>query len=179
MMKPRRPTESPPTDPAAFAELLLEGNFVYTSATVPRQVLEQLGGYNQELTSAEDYDLWLRIATAGFPAKYIPGPLAVYRVRRGTLSSDSLQMARGELRAISDLVAASALRAECLLVAERRLAELRHTVARLERGRRVPLPMRVTARVRRFAGHGPLFRAPPPEVAGAFPDLVGAAQRSA
>src|SRR5262249_37704173 len=80
MMKPRRPTEPPPADPAAFAELLLEGNFVYTSATVPKQVLEQVGGYKPELTSAEDYDLWLRIVTAGFAAKYVRGPLAVYRV---------------------------------------------------------------------------------------------------
>lgn len=179
MMKPRRPTEQPPADPAAFAELLLQGNFVYTSATVPKRVLEQVGGYNPELTSAEDYDLWLRIVTAGFAAKYIPGPLAVYRVRRGTLSSDPLQMARGELRAISDLAAGSALRGESLRVAHRRREELAAAVWRLERGRRRALPLRVAARLRRFARHGPLFRKPPPEIAGAFPHLVGAAQRTA
>jgi glycosyltransferase involved in cell wall biosynthesis len=178
MMKPRRPTEHPPPDPAAFAQLLLEGNFVYTSATVPKHVLEQVGAYNPELTSAEDYDLWLRIATAGFAAKYVPGPLAIYRVRRGTLSSDPLQMARGELRAISDLAAGSALRGESLRVAQRRLEELTAAVLRLERGRRDPLPVRVAARLRRFAGYGPLFRPTPPEVAGAFPHLFGVAQRS-
>ena len=116
MMKPRRPTDEPPSDPAAFLELLLQGNFVYTSATVPRRVLEQVGGYNADLASSEDYDLWLRITSAGFAAAFAPGPLAVYRIRRGTLSSDPLEMARGELDAVSGLVASAMLPSRILFM---------------------------------------------------------------
>jgi glycosyltransferase involved in cell wall biosynthesis len=177
MMKPRRPSDEPPSEPAEFVELLLRGNFVYTSATVPKQVLEHVGGYNADLASSEDYDLWLRITSAGFSAAYVPGPLAVYRIRRGTLSSDPLEMARGELGAISDLVASSVLPEAQQAVAERRLEELRESIERLQAGRRDPLPVRLAVRSRRFLEHGRLFRSPPPEIAGAFPDLVGADHR--
>jgi glycosyltransferase involved in cell wall biosynthesis len=177
MMKPRRPTEHPPSDPAAFVELLLRGNFVYTSATVPKPVLERVGGYNAALTSSEDYDLWLRITSAGFAAAYAPGPLAVYRIRRGTLSSDPLEMARGELDAVSGLVASSVLPPAQQAMAERRLEQLRESIERLQAGRRDPLPVRLAVRSRRFLEHGRLFRSPPPEIDGAFPDLLGAGRR--
>jgi glycosyltransferase involved in cell wall biosynthesis len=158
MMARRRPADIP-SAPDAFLKLLLAGNFVFTSATVPLHVLIELGGYDDELTRAEDYDMWLRIAAAGFRAVYVPGPLALYRVRGGSpgsLSSDRLQMTRGELDVLTRLVAVLAA-----------------AVGLLERGgaERLSLLGRTGRRIGRVRRDGPLFRRPPPDVAGAFPDL--------
>jgi glycosyltransferase involved in cell wall biosynthesis len=47
---------------------------------VRRQWVELVGGFDEELRSNEDWDLWLRIAYAGGQFKYLPGPAqAMYR----------------------------------------------------------------------------------------------------
>jgi glycosyltransferase involved in cell wall biosynthesis len=175
MMARRRPADIP-SAPDAFLKLLLAGNFVFTSATVPLHVLIELGGYDDELTRAEDYDMWLRIAAAGFRAVYVPGPLALYRVRGGSpgsLSSDRLQMTRGELDVLTRLVARQALPERHSELATERLAVLAAAVGLLERGgaERLSLLGRTGRRIGRVRRDGPLFRRPPPDVAGAFPDL--------
>ncbi len=53
------------------------------------------------LDQAEDYDLWLRIAIAGFRIVSAPGPLVVVRNRAGSLSKDELELARG-VRAVCE-----------------------------------------------------------------------------
>ena len=52
----------------AFFLLLLERNFVYTSVTVRRSVLDEVGGYDEALSTGEDWDLWLRIVALGAPS---------------------------------------------------------------------------------------------------------------
>jgi GT2 family glycosyltransferase len=51
-----------------YASLLFEGNAVSTSAVVVRRsLLETVGGFCEEpgVVTAEDYDLWMRLAQAG------------------------------------------------------------------------------------------------------------------
>jgi teichuronic acid biosynthesis glycosyltransferase TuaG len=51
-----------------FDTLLLQGNFLTTSATlIRRNILEKSGGFNpcKEFAMVEDYDLWLRLARLG------------------------------------------------------------------------------------------------------------------
>lgn len=47
----------------AFVSGLLSGNFIGTSGVaVRRSVLDDVGGFDEDLVSSEDFDLWLRIA---------------------------------------------------------------------------------------------------------------------
>ncbi|HME03257.1 MAG TPA: glycosyltransferase, partial [Solirubrobacteraceae bacterium] len=73
------PPDPPPSDPDAFLLELLKRNFVFNSTTVPRTVLETVGGYDAAKRSAEDYELWLRIIVGGYRAAWVPGRQAIYR----------------------------------------------------------------------------------------------------
>lgn len=97
----QKPPANPPDDPVSFLALLLERrNFVFTSATVRREALEQVGLFEAALKPAEDYDLWLRITIAGFRARRAPGILAVYRKRPGSLSTDEVALLDGERESV-------------------------------------------------------------------------------
>ena len=93
---------------------LLELNFITASTvTVRKRALEEVGGYATELQGSEDYDLWLRIAAAGFGAVRPPGRLVVLRDRPGSQSKDRLLMARGLRDVLSRAAAEPALRIGC------------------------------------------------------------------
>jgi cellulose synthase/poly-beta-1,6-N-acetylglucosamine synthase-like glycosyltransferase len=52
-----------PTDDASLRWRLLKGNpLAHSTVVVRREVLEALGGYDEALTYAEDFDLWTRLA---------------------------------------------------------------------------------------------------------------------
>lgn len=52
------------THEAILADLFVESPFVHPSVMFRRQAVEAIGGY-RDMGWAEDYDLWLRLATAG------------------------------------------------------------------------------------------------------------------
>jgi GT2 family glycosyltransferase len=85
--------------PARELEIaLLADNFIPASGTaLTRAALEAAGGYDSspELGGSDDWDLWLRVAHAGFGAVGIPEPLAVWRDRHDSESKDLLMMAQG------------------------------------------------------------------------------------
>ncbi len=77
-------------------QALLALNFITASTvTIRKRAVEEAGGYATQLQGSEDYDLWLRIAAAGFGAVRPPGRLVVLRDRPGSQSKDRLLMARG------------------------------------------------------------------------------------
>jgi glycosyltransferase involved in cell wall biosynthesis len=97
----QHPPSDPPRDPFEFLALLLKrGNFVFTSTTVRRSVLEQVGLFEAALKPAEDYGLWLRILAGGFRAMRTPGNLAVYRKHPGSLSTNVLAILEGERESV-------------------------------------------------------------------------------
>jgi len=55
-------------------------------------VLDDVGRFDPELTSAEDYDLWLRILARGYTAVRPPGVLAIKRERSDAMSANYLKM---------------------------------------------------------------------------------------
>jgi len=145
---------------------------------VPRSVFDRLGGYNTALSSAEDYELWLRIAVRGYPVLRTPGRLAIYRKRPGSISTQERLMLLGLVEAYN-LVASDERvppvlrdRAKKLrLNAERSLAILDG-----ERGSALfpELVRRSVQRLKQRVGNRLLqTRAIPPEVQAAFPDLHG------
>jgi len=70
---------------------LARRNFVYTATTVRRSILEKVGLFDERFHNGEDYELWLRIASAGYRAAQAEGFLAVHREHQGSLTSRSAE----------------------------------------------------------------------------------------
>ncbi|SDQ87857.1 Glycosyl transferase family 2 [Pseudoxanthomonas sp. CF385] len=82
-------------------EHLWRANRICTSMTVVRRsVFERLGGFFEarELVGAEDYNLWLRIAHAGWRVRASPGLVGHYTPAEGSLTSRIERCAMAEIR---------------------------------------------------------------------------------
>jgi glycosyltransferase involved in cell wall biosynthesis len=167
----------PPPDPDLFLLKLLERNFVYVSTTIPRDVVEAVGGFDETLPSVEDYELWLRIVTNGYRPAWMPGKQALYRVHDGQMSRDLLTMMHAEHAALATVRMEDLPTDEHREVLARRRNEIERELRILEgrallasTARRVRLGLR---RLRDSVGLGGDYRdEPPPEVSAAFPDLT-------
>ncbi len=172
----QHPPRDSPRDPLEFLALLLKrGNFVFTSTTVRRSVLEQVGLFEAALKPAEDFGLWLRIVAGGFRAMRTPGNLAVYRKHPGSLSTNEAAILEGERESVRLVAEEYDVPEWIRALAETRLRKLDRFLAGLgdERGL-TPSLARARARAVRvkaalvepFAWH----RHPPPEVATVLAD---------
>jgi glycosyltransferase involved in cell wall biosynthesis len=161
-MAHRKP-KHPPEDPTRLLHLLLRRNFIFVAATVRRDALEQVGGWRENLTPAEDYDLWLRLAAAGRSAVQVDGRLAVYRRWSGSNSSDLLRMFRARTALYRDVAETWEVDARSKRIARRRLRESERWVRRLDPGRTRPsLRLSVSERrARRRETHAWLDAVPP------------------
>ena len=135
----------PPDDPLDWLALLIDYNVVHYMAMVPKAVLVEVGGFDERLRAAMDYELWLRIAARGYRAIRLDKRLGIYRETPGSITSQRA-LVNAYLRQVYEIVAeeyelpprlraaalrqtrAAALRAESL-------AGGRSLRARLERGR--------------------------------------------
>lgn len=91
----QHPPQPLPTDRRVFFLQLLQRNFIYNSVTARREALLSVGGYDERLWVGEDWELWLRLAAAGFRFVRVPQRLAVYRARARSLTSDSARLLAG------------------------------------------------------------------------------------
>jgi glycosyltransferase involved in cell wall biosynthesis len=66
---------------------IIHQHFIFANAAFRRESLLSVGGYD-ETVLAEDTDLLLRMILGGSRAGLVNEPLAVYRIRSGTLSSN-------------------------------------------------------------------------------------------
>lgn len=96
-----------PVDDQRIGILLF--NFPMGSSVFRRQRLVDLGGYDETLRAAEDYDSWLRLILSGSRAGLIRDPLALRRERAGSLSSNVRWCMEGEIAALSKALAAGTL----------------------------------------------------------------------
>jgi hypothetical protein len=65
---------------------------VFIMSVFRRTVYETIGGVDPALTRSEDYDFWLRAASAGFRFAVNPAPLGYYRRRPDSASADEVAM---------------------------------------------------------------------------------------
>lgn len=76
-------------------ERLWDGNCIGTSSVLIRKdAFIQAGGFAVELVPAEDYDLWLRVAAAGWRIVTCSERLTFYRQPPGCLSRDGERLTR-------------------------------------------------------------------------------------
>ena len=67
------------------AQLLFENFVTFPTVMVRRDVFEEVGGFDEQLTMSIDYDLWLRISV-GHDFLYVPKDYACYRIWGGQMS---------------------------------------------------------------------------------------------
>lgn len=81
-------------------ELIRANIMVVNAPLVRRAVVEQIGLFDESLTSLEDWEYWIRCAAAGVWFEYWPeaGTLSLVRVHRGSMSQDRSTMYRQQCR---------------------------------------------------------------------------------
>lgn len=154
-------------------EKVLERRFnVFTAATIRRAAFDAVGGYDPMLRTAEDFDLWVRILSAGWTARHLAEPLARYRRRPQSLSTDTLGMLRMTRIAYEKAQAALADRPERTVAAAMAQATARQI--QWEEGELLVRSGQIVAGLRLLHGSGigrqslrwrvamPLMRALPP-----------------
>jgi glycosyltransferase involved in cell wall biosynthesis len=93
-------TDAAPREPA-FSGILLEGarflageqRIMTPCIVVRRSVYERLGGFDTRLACAEDWEMWVRLAS-DFPVYYEEQPLACYRVHADSNTGRNLRSGR-------------------------------------------------------------------------------------
>lgn len=92
--KRRRTVHYGPEARATYQSLLLDGNCISTSAVVVRREwLEHSGGFSvqPEFVTAEDYELWLKLARDGAKIGFVDEVLGEYLIHEGNQSRAALR----------------------------------------------------------------------------------------
>jgi glycosyltransferase involved in cell wall biosynthesis len=110
-----------PRPPLTLATIISDERAVFVMTVFRRRVLEAIGGFNESLRGNEDFDFWLRAALAGFAFARNDEPLAWYRRRDDSLSSNGIGMLRGAIDVCRTWLPAFAARPERALM-ERQIA---------------------------------------------------------
>lgn len=95
-------------------ELLLEVAISPCTTLFRRGIVEEVGGFDPALNGSDDWDLWLRMAVAGYDFYCIGEPLAEYRVHAGMTSRDDPLMVGLSFRVLDKFYGLSGLPAVAL-----------------------------------------------------------------
>jgi glycosyltransferase involved in cell wall biosynthesis len=99
--------------PRLSGETLLLGNrFASNSVLVRRSWWERVGGFDETLTLAEDWDVWLRLALEGCRMAWTRRIVCGVRRHNGHASSDAHAMRNAELRVLQKMGGRAELPAE-------------------------------------------------------------------
>lgn len=84
---------------------MLKGNLIVVNSTLAkRSAIEKAGGFDETLTSTEDWDLWLRLLQSGAAFVRINDKLAFVRLHQKRMSRNSLNMYWGRYRVIQKVL---------------------------------------------------------------------------
>jgi glycosyltransferase involved in cell wall biosynthesis len=94
--------------PVTVSSLIVGNSIPFLTTLVSRRLLLEHGGFaaDRALQGVEDYDLWLRLATAEVTFTYVPAPLATYRVHSASMSADRVRIESARLALFQTRVAA-------------------------------------------------------------------------
>jgi glycosyltransferase involved in cell wall biosynthesis len=87
-------------DGDVFEPLLLDNFITLSSVLIHRHWFDQLGGFCEAQTGVQDWDLWLRYASAGGNVKLIREPLTGYRIHAEQMSHDHDRRANERLAVV-------------------------------------------------------------------------------
>jgi GT2 family glycosyltransferase len=112
--------------PVSLTQMLEVEDSLCIAAVLRREVAETIGGFDPHLLNNEDYDFWLRAAAAGYTCAFYSRPLAYYRRRADSKSSNEQATLRGILRVLEHARTHCANHPAALAIIERRVAEFEH-----------------------------------------------------
>ena len=164
------------TSAEEFLFYLIEINFVMSSTTIRRAALKEVGGFDTSIRGVDDYDLWLRIVTAGWRAVQARGKQLIQR-DHDSQSKDELLMIDGLRATMRRVIGTDATPEPVREVARGHIADLdrwERTVTGRDRLRFLALKARLLAArpVKAVMPSRGLRTSPPPEIAAAFPELA-------
>jgi glycosyltransferase involved in cell wall biosynthesis len=110
-------SKRPPPEFIDFDALWIRNRIGTSMVVVRRAAYEGVGGFDEDrsLTGAEDYNLWLRIAAAGWKLRGCPIVFGHYTPAVGNLSRQLERVGRGEIRSarkIGDMLGLDPARVE-------------------------------------------------------------------
>ena len=120
-----------PAHRTSYQELLLGGNCVSTSAVVGRtKLFQELGGFSTDprFVTAEDYELWLRLAQSHAEFVFLNEVLGVFRIHSLSASSSVDRNSRAEMAVVAYHLASAPFASPA--VQRRRLARSEYGAAR-------------------------------------------------
>jgi glycosyltransferase involved in cell wall biosynthesis len=128
--------DAPRTGAVTFLGLLSAAQSLITSGVVVRRELVlDVGMFDEALRNSQDFDLWLRLALSGTRMAYQRQVLLRYRSRDNSLSGDEVNVHLRELRVLEKVERSYDLlpskRAEVVAVIERRRALLEFELGKL------------------------------------------------
>ncbi|HYN84172.1 MAG TPA: glycosyltransferase family A protein, partial [Pyrinomonadaceae bacterium] len=118
-----------------FGSVLRQESLVFGLVTARREALVNAGLYDEELGSAEDVDLWLRVIARGGRIAYRREVLARYRRRAGSHTSDPPWVYGNGLKWLDKVARTMELTPEDRAAVERQRANLR-ALLRLHEGKK-------------------------------------------
>lgn len=80
---------------------LLRRNFVFGLAAVRRDLLVGDGGFDEAIRWTTDWDRWIRLVLGGSRIGCVDEPLALYRLREGSLSARREDITRGKIMTLT------------------------------------------------------------------------------
>jgi GT2 family glycosyltransferase len=95
-----------------YEAMLRGGNCLSTSAVIGRtRVFQQLGGFSErsDFVTAEDYDLWLRVAKSGHRIALIDDVLGTFRIHSASASSSIARNSAAEMAVVREHLKTSSL----------------------------------------------------------------------
>jgi hypothetical protein len=106
-------------------------NLIWMGAPlIRRQCLEQVGLFDEEIPPiTADWDMWLRIAEAGYRFACVQEPLGVYRIHRNSMMSDVAELERGVFAVLEKVFSNPHLPSGVIALREQVLAERRFWIS--------------------------------------------------
>ncbi len=122
------------------ADLLPEGevlqelvcsNFVWVGAPlIRRHCFDQVGLFDEEIPAiCADWDMWLRIAQAGYRFACVQEPLGVYRIHRDGMMSDVAELERGNFAVLEKVYSNPHLPADVAALKEQAYGKIRFWIS--------------------------------------------------
>ena len=91
------------SDGPVFPGIVARNRIAVLTVAVRRTCLAQVGPFDETISKADDYELWLRIAKQ-FPLGFIPQVLGRYRTHEANASKDAFAMDVAELGALDAIL---------------------------------------------------------------------------